>query len=151
MLGTTKNVDGQYYTVNPTTVNQEFDVASRASLQSFHAALLMLTVLAWCTQFTANRRDITILQSNIIPNKQTPVGIVAIGALLVGSVNWTHTSGSEVKKGDDIGWFQYGGSTVITLFPEESRVTWDPDLLAASEQSLETLVKVGEHIGFVSV
>jgi phosphatidylserine decarboxylase len=101
-------------------------------------------------KFTANRRDITILQSNIIPSKQTPIGIVAIGALLVGSVNWTNASGSEVKKGDDVGWFQYGGSTVILLFPEEARVTWDSDLLAASEKTLETVVKVGEQIGLVS-
>jgi phosphatidylserine decarboxylase len=102
-------------------------------------------------QFTANRRDITILQSNIIPTKQTPIGIVAVGALLVGSVDWTNASGSEVKKGDDLGWFQYGGSTVILLFPQEVGVTWDSDLLSASEKSVETLVRVGEHIGLVSV
>lgn len=127
VLGPTKKVDGQYYTVNPTVVNEDFDV------------------------FTANRRDITILQSNIVPTKQTPIGIVAVGALLVGSVDWTNASGSEVKKGDDLGWFQYGGSTVILLFPQEAGVTWDSDLLSASEKSVETLVKVGEHIGLVSV
>ncbi|KAF9516100.1 hypothetical protein BS47DRAFT_1371809 [Hydnum rufescens UP504] len=126
VLGETKKVDGQYYTVNPTVVNENFDVET-------------------------NRRDITVLQSNILPTKQTPIGIVAIGALLVGSVDWTNASGSEVKKGDDLGWFQYGGSTVILLFPQEAGVTWDSDLLSASEKSVETMVKVGEHIGLVSV
>ena len=67
-----------------------------------------------------------------IPAKTVPVAFVAIGALLVGSVNWSHKVGEEVKKGDDLGWFQYGGSTVVCVFPEEANVTWDEDLRKAS-------------------
>lgn len=99
--------------------------------------------------FTANRRDIRILESNLPPTSDlpTPVGVVAIGAMLVGSINWTNKSeGYKVAKGEDIGWFQYGGSTVIVVFPGD-RIEWDADLVAASEQGFEVQVRVGERIG----
>ncbi|KAG8775981.1 hypothetical protein FRC12_001159 [Ceratobasidium sp. 428] len=67
--------------------------------------------------------------------------------MLVGSVNWSNPAeGTKVAKGEDIGWFQYGGSTVIAVFPGE-RIKWDDDLVAASEQGTEVLVRVGEKIG----
>ncbi|KAF8708278.1 Phosphatidylserine decarboxylase, partial [Rhizoctonia solani] len=99
--------------------------------------------------FTANRRDIRVIESNI-PSASaltTPVGFVAIGALLVGSIGWTDRSeGYRAEKGDDIGWFQYGGSTVIIVFPSD-HIKWDDDLADASEQGIEVQVRAGEHIG----
>ena len=115
----------KYYTVNPQAVNTQLDV------------------------LTANRRDIRILESNIpsASGLTTPVGIVAIGALLVGAIGWSDKSeGSKVAKGEDIGWFQYGGSTVVAIFPGD-RIKWDDDLVSASEEGFETHVHVGERIG----
>ncbi|KAH7330711.1 phosphatidylserine decarboxylase-domain-containing protein [Rhizoctonia solani] len=115
----------KYYTVNPQAVNTELDV------------------------FTANRRDIRIIESNIpsASGLATPVGIIAIGALLVGSIGWIDRSeGYKVVKGDDIGWFQYGGSTVIVILPGD-RIKWDDDLVDASEQGIEVQVRAGERIG----
>ncbi|KAJ1310789.1 hypothetical protein OPQ81_009310 [Rhizoctonia solani] len=115
----------EYYTVNPQAVNTELDV------------------------FTANRRDIRIIESNIpsASGLATPVGIVAVGALLVGSIGWTDRSEVyKAAKGDDIGWFQYGGSTVIIIFPGD-RIKWDDDLVAASEQGFEVQVRACERIG----
>jgi len=102
---------GDYYTVNPQAINEPLDV------------------------LTANRRDVCIMNatlSNTTPPKTVPVALVAVGALLVGAVGWSHKVGEEVKKGDDLGWFQYGGSTVICVFHEEAHVTWDEDLRKAS-------------------
>ncbi|KAG8756244.1 hypothetical protein FRC14_003259 [Serendipita sp. 396] len=107
---------GDYYTVNPQAVNQPLDV------------------------FTANRRDVCILNASLsnptsapnAPFQTLPVAFVAIGALLVGSVGWSFKVGEQVKKGDDLGWFQYGGSTVVCIFPEQANVTWDEDLTKAS-------------------
>ncbi|PVG04437.1 hypothetical protein CPB86DRAFT_803843 [Serendipita vermifera] len=95
---------GDYYTVNPQAVNQPIDV------------------------FTANRRDVCIINAPLsstvstsdTPAKTFPVAVVGIGALLVAT------------KGEELGWFQYGGSTVICVFPEEAHVTWDEDLVNAS-------------------
>ena len=56
-----------------------------------------------------------------------------------------------MKKGDDLGWFQYGGSTVIVLYPSSASIIWDADLITASENALETVVEVGERIGHVGV
>jgi len=128
-IGPITHVPGEFYTVNATIINEQFDV------------------------FTANRRDITVISSTtLVPGKVTPVAFVTVGALLVGSIKWNNVAVSandpvQVKKGDDLGSFQYGGSTCICIFPEEARVQWDPDLVAASEKQLETVVKVGEHIG----
>ena len=37
----------------------------------------------------------------------------------VGSIAWTGggTPGTTVKRGDELGYFAYGGSTVVALFP----------------------------------
>ena len=105
---------GDYFTVNPQAVNEALDV------------------------FTANRRDVLIINGNLFPTGQgetpkvVPVAFVAIGALLVGSVNWSKKPGETVKKGDDLGWFAYGGSTIVCVFPQEAGIQWDDDLRRAS-------------------
>jgi len=75
-----------------------------------------------------------------------PVVIVAVGAMLVGSIAWTKKQGDQVKKGEELGYFAYGGSTVIAVFPKGS-VTFDEDLVKNSNNVLETQMKVGQHIG----
>lgn len=74
-----------------------------------------------------------------------PVAVVAVGALLVGSIRWDKKVGEEVEKGEGLGYFQYGGSTVVLVFP--TGVVWDEDLATNSENKLEVLVKAGERIG----
>ncbi|KAF9976322.1 hypothetical protein BGZ73_008752 [Actinomortierella ambigua] len=73
---------------------------------------------------------------------------VSIGALLVGSIVLTGAgqAGHELHKGDELGYFAYGGSTCLLLF-KKGAVEWDQDLLSNSHRGLETLVKVGERIG----
>jgi phosphatidylserine decarboxylase len=74
------------------------------------------------------------------------VAFVAIGAMLVGSIVWTCQPGQQVKKGDELGYFAYGGSTVICVFPPGT-ISFDQDLVKSSEACLETLVKVGYSLG----
>lgn len=123
--GPTKHVKGAYLTVNPQAVNQDFDV------------------------FTGNRRD--ILHSNWTLGEQTiPYAVVAIGALLVGSIGWTTPAaaqGASTKRGDELGYFAYGGSTVVVVFPPNANIKWDEDLLEASSKGKEMMVRVGERIG----
>lgn len=64
--------------------------------------------------FTANKRSVIYIQHAGTGKK---VAIVAVGAMLVGSVNWTRKPGEEIKKGEELGYFAYGGSTVIAVFP----------------------------------
>ena len=65
---------------------------------------------------------------------------------MVGSIKTTVEEGQEVKRGDEFGYFAFGGSTIVVLF-ERGTVEWDEDLLINGRASLETLVRVGMGIG----
>ncbi|CAL9243932.1 unnamed protein product [Arabidopsis halleri] len=65
---------------------------------------------------------------------------------MVGSINFVRKEGEHVKKGDELGYFSFGGSTVICVFEKDS-IQIDEDLLVNSGRSLETLVRVGMQLG----
>ncbi len=69
------------------------------------------------------------------------VMVVAVGATVVGSIIHTVAVGDTVDKGQELGYFAFGGSTVLTLF-QAGTVQFDEDLLRTSSLPLETLVKV---------
>src|SRR5437868_2130984 len=71
--------------------------------------------------FTQNKRSIQPLQTAFPP----PVLFIAIGALLVGSIAFVAEQGQQVRRGEDLGFFKYGGSTVIVLFQREIGVVFD--------------------------
>ena len=77
------------------------------------------------------------------------VAIIAVGAMLVGSILYNPgvAVGSQIRRAQCLGKFQYGGSTVITVYPQ-GECEFDPDLVKKSiEQNCETLVKVGWRVG----
>lgn len=49
--------------------------------------------------------------------------------------------GDTIKKGEELGWFQYGGSTVVVVVPTSCGIQFDKDLLETSEKAMETLVR----------
>jgi phosphatidylserine decarboxylase len=49
-------------------------------------------------------------------------------------------------QGQELGYFQYGGSTVITVFSRGS-IKYDEDLRYNSLQASETLVRMGTSLG----
>ena len=53
---------------------------------------------------------------------------IAVGATMVGSIVWTAAAGQAVRKGEELGYFAFGGSTIVTLF-EPGKVCWDEDLV----------------------
>ena len=112
-----------YYTVNPQAINEPgtLDV------------------------FCENRRSVMIVKR---PSGHR-VAIVAVGAMLVGSIRYNAgiTEGVEIRRGQCLGWFQYGGSTVISVYPKD-QLKLDEDLVKNStQQNCETYVKVGWHVG----
>ena len=77
------------------------------------------------------------------------VAIIAVGAMLVGSIRYNPgiEPGREVERGECLGAFLYGGSTVIVLYPR-AEILSDEDLVKNStEQQCETLVQVGWRVG----
>ncbi|HSP42594.1 MAG TPA: phosphatidylserine decarboxylase [Luteolibacter sp.] len=88
-----------------------------------------------------NKRVITRLDSA----RCGSVWIVEIGATCVGSIRQTFTPGQAVAKGDEKGYFEFGGSSVITLF-EPGAVVLEGDLLDHSSQQTELYARVGTRM-----
>ncbi len=74
--------------------------------------------------------------------------LVDVGALFVGTIVQTYRPG-RVERGDEKGYFRFGGSTVVLLV-EPGRVEVDPDLVAWSTfdapGAIETHVRMGTPI-----
>ncbi|KAF8935674.1 hypothetical protein BGZ47_009804 [Haplosporangium gracile] len=118
-------VGGTYFTVNPMAVNENLDV------------------------FTENVRVVSVLDLEQQGNEAFDKCLfVSIGALLVGSIELTggKVPGTKIERGDELGYFAYGGSTCILLF-KKGAVQFDQDLMENSKKGVETLVRMGEHIG----
>lgn len=70
---------------------------------------------------------------------------VDVGALCVGKIT-NNKEMTTFKKGDEKGYFEFGGSTII-LFIEDKKVIIDNDILLNSTLGKETIVSCGERIG----
>ena len=73
--------------------------------------------------------------------------LVDVGAFGVGTIVQTY-SGDRHAKGDEKGYFKFGGSTVI-LVAAAGALAFDADLVANSAAGLETRVLCGERIARV--
>ena len=68
-----------------------------------------------------------------------------VGALLVGKIVNHHPDAAAVRRGQEKGYFQFGGSTVV-LLTKPGAVQIDADLLEHSRAGVETVVHLGEKI-----
>jgi len=78
-----------------------------------------------------------------------PIMMVVIGATCVGSADFTYVAGESVAKGDECGYFSFGGSCVVTLYPR-GKVAWDQDLIGCSGRGLECYDQVGRKCGMLA-
>ena len=113
------DVPGHLLTVNPIAVN-----------------------CVYADVFTVNKRAVMVIDT---PNFGQ-VAFVAVGATLVGSIVWSVKPGDVISRGSELGYFKFGGSTCIVLFPKNT-VKWDQDIASNSMRSLETLIQMGNRIG----
>lgn len=110
-------VDGDYYSVNPIALRKKAEI------------------------FCLNKREFVIISSRQFGD----VLMAEVGATMVGSIVQTYES-DQVMKGQEKGFFKFGGSTVVLLFGK-NKIRIDSDLLNNTKKGLETTVKVGERIG----
>ena len=89
-----------------------------------------------------NKRVITEIETKQLGK----VLVLEIGATNVGSVNHTFVPTRAVEKGEEKGYFAFGGSATFTLF-EPGRVQLAEDLLEQSAQQRELYAKVGDRMG----
>ncbi|KAK6507298.1 hypothetical protein TWF481_005742 [Arthrobotrys musiformis] len=118
VMGEPKLIKGEYYTVNPMAIRSALDV------------------------YGENVRIIVPIDSVA----HGRVMVVCVGAMMVGSTVITAKAGSTVARGDELGYFKFGGSTLVVLF-EPNTMRWDDDLIANSSEAVETLIRVGMSVG----
>ena len=90
--------------------------------------------------FSRNCRVVNEFQTESLGD----VAQVEVGALLVGCVQ--NYNKSVFIKGEEKGYFEYGGSTVVVLL-QEGVVIIDEDIMEQSNKDIEVKVSVGEQIG----
>lgn len=113
IMGEPKLIEGEYYTVNPMAIRSALDV------------------------YGENVRILVPIDSPT----HGRVMVVCVGAMMVGSTVITRKPGEEVKRAEELGYFKFGGSTILVLF-EPGVMQWDDDLIDNSSGALETLVSI---------
>ncbi|QSZ33058.1 hypothetical protein DSL72_002643 [Monilinia vaccinii-corymbosi] len=113
VMGTPKTIEGEYYTVNPMAIRSALDV------------------------YGENVRVVIPIDSL----EHGRVMVICVGAMMVGSTVITRKAGENVKRAEELGYFKFGGSTILLLF-EEGAMKYDDDLVGNSSQALETLVSL---------
>lgn len=88
-----------------------------------------------------NERQVTILDTAHFGK----LAYVEIGATMVGKIVQSHDASRPFSRGDEKGYFLFGGSSVVML-GEPGRWTPDADLLQQTALGRETLVRLGERI-----
>ena len=91
--------------------------------------------------YKTNTREWTILNTNNFGK----VIEVDIGALCIGRIKNNHES-HIYKKGEEKGYFEFGGSTIVLLF-KKNMIKLDEDIEENSKEGIETIVKYGSRIG----
>ncbi|KAB3534135.1 phosphatidylserine decarboxylase [Alkaliphilus pronyensis] len=92
--------------------------------------------------YCKNQREVAIFQSD---NFQEII-MIEVGATCVGTIVQTYEKDKPVLKGDEKGYFKFGGSTTIMFF-KKAVVKIDSDLLENTLKGYETKVYMGEAIG----
>lgn len=114
----TKLINGPLFSVNPLALKK-------------HLAIL-----------SENKRVLTPLKTKCFGQ----VLYIEVGATCVGSIQQTFTPNRSYEKGEEKGYFEFGGSCVILLF-QPNVIAFDQDLIDASKEQIETYAKMGTSLG----
>ncbi len=91
--------------------------------------------------FATNERRVTILETQNFGS----LAYIEVGALCVGKIVQTDLSREYFRRGDEKGYFLFGGSTVIVLGQPGHWIP-DRDLLEQTQMGREVLVRLGESV-----
>lgn len=118
VVSKTFEIKGDYYSVNPIALKEIISL------------------------YCKNKRHITIFESKNFDK----IAYIDVGATCVGSIIQTFEENISVKRGDERGYFKFGGSTVV-MFVKKHMVKIDEDIIKNSNDGIETKVYMGEKIG----
>ncbi|MDX8430796.1 MAG: archaetidylserine decarboxylase [Candidatus Algichlamydia australiensis] len=89
-----------------------------------------------------NKRVITKLKTDHLGT----ILFIEVGATYVGTIHQTFQENTPQKKGDEKGFFSFGGSSLLLLF-EPNKVKLDQDLIDATQEGYEMKANFGESLG----
>ena len=118
MASESKKIDGSYYSVSPIALESNFSKV-----------------------FCKNKKEICTLTTDGFGE----ILVIPVGATMVGSLNSTYEANTMVEKGQEMGYFAFGGSTVV-LFFDSKYFKIDEDLLKNTKNNIETFLHMGEQI-----
>ena len=95
-----------------------------------------------CQIYHENTREYCLLKTKQFGT----ITMMEVGAMMVGKITNLKHGACEVKKGEEKGYFEFGGSTIVVLL-QHGKVRLDADLIENSESGYETIVRMGERIG----
>lgn len=93
-----------------------------------------------------NKRQITEIESDYFGK----VLFIEVGATYVGTIKQTYAPHKFYCKGDEKGYFEFGGSCLILLFMP-GKLVLDHDLISASSQGIEVLGRMGQSLGIANL
>lgn len=117
VAGTPRLINGVLYSVNPIALRRNIGILAE------------------------NKRVVTMLETERLGE----VAILEIGATNVGSIVQTSSPG-PVTKGEEKGYFEFGGSMTMLLF-EPGRIRLADDLLEQSSEGRELYARMGDRLG----
>ena len=88
-----------------------------------------------------NKRTVT----ELVTEDLGTVICMEIGATCVGSIHQTFTPGQAVEKGQEKGYFAFGGSSTLLIF-EPGKIQLAEDLLKTSQKRIELYAKVNSAV-----
>jgi phosphatidylserine decarboxylase len=111
------SIHGQYHSVNPTALRFKEDI------------------------FISNERRVSILETKNFGK----LAFIEVGAVMVGKIVQTHDETKAFRRGQEKGYFLFGGSTVIVL-GEPGLWTPSKDLLENTKNGIETYIQLGDAV-----
>lgn len=117
-VGKSRLINGYLYSVNPIALKKNIEI------------------------FTENKRVLT----ELISPEFGKVLFIEVGATCVGSIHQTYPKKDFYLKGEEKGFFSFGGSSLILLFLPH-RIIFDTDLIEKRKRGLEIYCLMGQSMG----
>lgn len=111
-------------------------------INGFYRSVHPLSLRRMKAVFTENQREACALKTRNFGE----VIHIDVGATGVGRIVQRLPRGGAVRRGEEKGYFEFGGSTVILLLGPGA-ATIDEDIATHSARGIETIVRYGEKIG----
>jgi phosphatidylserine decarboxylase len=114
-------IKGQYHSVNPLALKSKPEI------------------------FIINERRASILETE----KFGKLAYIEVGAAMVGKIIQSHDEAAPHNKGDEKGYFLFGGSTVI-LLGEKGKWSPSEDILRNTNDGVETYLHLGDEVALLN-